>query len=226
MLVFAVVAGAATAALAARSPKAVSNSILAAARAQSSVHYVTHDVVGSAALTFSADVAADHGIQHVSIKVGKNTGHITIVVVSQTAYVTGDAFGLQALQQLTQTQASTYAGQWISIPSADKDFKSTAADVTLGSEVTDLAPHGHLQVASGKVKGTKVVAIRAVFGTGKKRTVEILDAHASGKPLPIEEVAATPGEETLSHSVFTHWNEVVSVQAPATSVPIATVRGG
>jgi hypothetical protein len=116
-------------ALAAQSPRAVRASILDAAKAQQSVHYVAVQIAGNSQLILTGDVAATDGRQQVSFKAGKEKGHMTILVFDQTAYAQGDSSGLQLLLGLSHAQASTYAGQWISIPKADKHYSSAAASV-------------------------------------------------------------------------------------------------
>jgi hypothetical protein len=220
-----VAAVAAGVAFAAMSPKALCASILSAARAQHSVHYVAHNVVGNGLITLTADVAATDGVQHIGLKVGKQSGSVTIRLLGQTAYIKGDALGLQVLQGLTKSQASKYAGQWISIPQSDKSFKATAAAVTLPSFIDELAPHGKLESFSGKIHGEHVVAVRGIFGKGKKRTVMAIAAPAKGKKLPLEADEVTPGQASIGHTVLSKWNESVQVTAPASSTPISTVRG-
>lgn len=225
MLVVAGACGAAGVSFAAPTPKALSRAILAAARAQNSVHYTRRDVVGAAFVTFTGDVAKAEGLQTVTLKVGKKSGSIKILIVGGIAYLRGDAFGLHALGQLTTAQASGYAGRWISIPSSDRLYATTAADVTLGTFVTHLAPHGRLSMFRARIRGTKVVGVRAIWGKKKHRTLEVLDAHARGKHLPLEQEIFTPGDEFLSKCVMNHWNEPVNPQAPSNAVPISTVRG-
>jgi len=212
------------AAYATQSPKALRASILAAAKAQDSVHYATREIVGNTALTLSGDVGATEGRQHVSFKVGKLTGHDTILVLDQIAYVQGDANGLGLLLGLTKTQASTYAGQWISIPKGDKDHNRVAAAVTLGSFLQNITPRGRLAAFKAKVHGTRVIGVRATSGKGKKREVQVLDARVHGKRLPLEEDELSPGRQYISHTGLSKWNETVQIQAPANAVPIATVR--
>jgi hypothetical protein len=210
---------------AAQSPKALRATILAAARAQHSVHYRTDQIIGNARLTLIADVEATDGTQQVSLKVGKKTAHLTIVVSDQTAYVQGDVRGLEALQGLTKAQASAYAGQWISIPKGDKDYGETAADVTLGSLIQLSTPRGHLAVRSRKFHGQRVVAVIGITGKGKKKELRALVARPRGNRLPLEEDEIAPGQEYIAHTAFGRWNESVQVQVPASSVPISTVRG-
>jgi len=224
-LVVTAVAVAATVALAAQSPRALRDSILATAKAQQSVHYATRSVAGNARLTLTGDVAAADGRQQVSMKVGKVTGHATILVLDRTAYVQGNANGLQFLLGLTKAQASSYAGQWISIPKGDKHYNPTAGAVTLGSFLQGIAPHGRLAALKGKLRGKRVIGIRATSGKGKKKELQVLAAPASGKPLPLEEDELSPGRAYISHTAMSKWNEPVQVQAPANPVPISTVLG-
>ena len=223
MLVVVGAAVAAAVALAAQSPKALRASILATAKAQQSVHYVAVQTAGTSLLTLTGDVAAADGRQEVSFKSGKATGKISILVVDQVAYVQGDSNGLQQLLGLSKTQAGTYAGQWISIPKGDKHYSSTAASVTLGSFLASITPQGRLAVFKSKLHGRRVIGVRAISGTGKKKKLQILVASASGKRLPLEEEDIWPARQYLSTSKMSKWNESVQVQAPSSSVPIATV---
>jgi hypothetical protein len=226
MLVLSVAVVTAAVAYAAQSPRALRASILRVAKAQHSVHYATHEVDGNALLKISADVAAADGRQHVSFKVGKVTGQVTILVLDDTAYVQGDTTGLELLLGLTKSQASKYASQWISIPKGDKDYGRIAAAVTLGSFLQEITPHGHLAAFKAKLHGTRVIGVRGTSGTGKKKRLQVLAARARGKPLPLEEDEFAPGREYISHTAITKWNESVQVQAPSSSTPISTVRGG
>jgi hypothetical protein len=223
LFVVAVAAGTAAIALAAQSPKQLRASIVGAAKAQHSVHYVAKQIVGNSLTTLTGDVESGDGIQHVKIELGKKTGHLTIYVLGQTAYLEGDALGLQ-IQGLTKAQATKYAGQWISIPKGDKFYGPTAADVTLGSAIQIITPHGRLSRFKAKQHGTRVIGVRGTSGTGKKKLLQVLAAKARGKRLPLEEDEVAPGQEYISRTVFSKWNEPVQVQAPASSTPISTVR--
>ncbi len=130
------------------------------------------------------------------------------------------------LQGLTKAQASTYAGQWISIPKGDKDYGETAADVTLGSLLQLITPRGHLAAGSRKLQGKRVVAVIGISGKGKKKETRVLAARPRGnRLLPVEEDEVASGREYIAHTVPGRWNESVQVQVPSSSVPISTVRG-
>jgi hypothetical protein len=212
-------------ALAAQSPRAVRNEIVAAARGEHSVHWEQSSSVGGARLSSGADVTTNEGVQQVTFHIGKATGHVTIQVVDHTAYVRGDETGLELNLGLTRNKAAAYAGKWISIPKADKLYARTAQADTLGSLIASIVPHGRLRAFSAKVHGLRVFGLRAVHGKGKKKTLQILEARAHGKPLPIEEDEVTPGMNAISRTALSRWNEPVHVTAPTHAVPISTVRG-
>jgi hypothetical protein len=155
----------------------------------------------------------------------REEGHLAIVVSNQVAYEQGDVVGLEAIAGLTKTQASTYAGQWISIPKGDKDYGGAAADVTLGSVIQFMTPHGRLAVVARRLHGTRVIAVVGLSGKGKKKELQVLAARRGKNRLPVEEDETAPGLEYIAHTVFSRWNESVQVQVPSSSVPIATVRG-
>lgn len=225
LVVASAAAGAAAFALAAQSPRQVRTSILAAARTEHSVHWAGAEAEGSLVVTTDADVTRTAGVQHVTFRAGKKKAQIQIVVTGQIAYVEGDATGLELNLGLTSPQATKYAGQWISIPKGDKLYAPTAQADTLGSLIQVITPHGRLTSVSAKLHGVRVIGVRGVAGTGKKKTVQILVAHASGKPLPLEEYELAPGQGFIGHTTLSKWNEPVDVTAPTSSTPIATVRG-
>src|SRR5947207_849028 len=77
--------------LAAPSPAALLGSILAAGRAQHSVHYVSKIQLGTVRIAQVADVGATKGIQRITYSKAGTTGHVTVVVSAGRAYVRGDA---------------------------------------------------------------------------------------------------------------------------------------
>lgn len=214
----------AAAALASQSPKAVRASIVAAARAQRSVHWSATEVIGAVAYTTGTDAAKTEGAQHITFAVGKQKAHARIIVTGGFAYVRGDALGLRLNLGLTQAQAGKYAGRWISIPKFDAAYASTAEGDTMASVVHDLTPRGRLSLDTGKVHGVRVIGVRGVSGSGKKKVAEVVIARAHGKRLPLEEDIFAPGKNAIGHTTFSKWNETVTVTAPTSSTPIATVR--
>jgi hypothetical protein len=191
--------------------------IVGAALAQKSVHYTrTVDEDMGGAFTSVADVNADSGTALKTFVVGA----VKIRLVNDTVYVHGDVQGLVTALGLTLPQAERYAGQWISIPKDDRFYAQTADGLTLASIVHDFAPRAGQKLVNQKSRGTRLVAFRGVTPDGGS---EHLSARASGKPLPAYFTQSSgPASWTSGH--FSKWNEPVTVTAPASSTPIASVR--
>lgn len=217
-----VAAGAAAAAsFAAQSPKALRASILAAARAQHSVHYVSISV-GPVRTQIVGDVAADHGIQRITFTRSGKTGHVTVVVAKRTAYIRGDAFTLNNYMELPAAGSAKYAGRWISIAHSNRTFADVAAAVTLSSFVQDLDLGGKTVRVSGTVAGRKVVGVRMTRSLQGVREVETLFARPGRLHLPVEEKDVVVGQGA-TQATMSRWNERVRAHAPAHAVPIAKV---
>jgi hypothetical protein len=222
--VFAISGAVIAVAYASQSPRALRATILQAARAQQSVHWVEKSRYPDSVFTFVSDVGGTQGSQEITMKMGTDTGQLTVELVDKTAYIEGDVNGLVDIAGLTQSQAEAYANQWISIPKGDEAYAGAAGALTLSSLVRTLSRNGHLSIVSAKRHGRAVVGVRSVLGKGKKKDVIVLYAPARGKKLPLEQDESAPGYGYSGRTVLSNWNEAVSVTAPATSTPIATVR--
>jgi hypothetical protein len=220
-LVLAAAVVTAATALASASPRAVRASIVAAALAQKSVHWQQIGD-GEALSTTNADVNADSGRERYTFQnLGGPRGTLRIRLVDHTVYVQGDTDGLVGMLGISQTQAETYVGQWISIPQGDELYAEMAYGLTLASVVHLATPRGRLKLSRMTSHGTRLLVVR-----GKR--VEAgqfwrLTAHANGPRLPIK--FSYEDLDTGTSGRFSKWNEPVDVQPPASSTPIATVRG-
>lgn len=198
----------------AQSPAAVERAVIAAARGQRSVHYVSHSSGNGSTVTQEADVARDRGIQRITFTANGRTGHVTVVVVNGVVYVRGDAFALQNDERFTASEAQSDAGAWVLIPQGSRLYRDTATDVTLPSAVADLRLVGHVAAANASaVTGTLV-------GVGVPATLSYVPGRP---PLPVKEVIHVPGGS--ASVVMSRWNEAVDVTAPKaakTLVPVAT----
>jgi hypothetical protein len=223
--VSAIAAGAVAIADASQSPRALRSAILHTARAEKSVHWVGKWRYPDSRDTIVSDVGATEGSQTLTTKTGTGTARLTVELVDQTAYVEGNVDGLVQFQGLTESQAQTYANQWISIPKGDEAYAQAADALTLQSLVNDLVPHGHLAIVSARRHGRAVMGVRGTLGKGKKKETDVIYARARGKKLPLEQDQSNPGDGYSARTVLSKWNETVSVTAPAISTPIATVRG-
>jgi hypothetical protein len=215
---------AAAIALAAQSPTSLRNAIFVAARTKSSVHYVTTTSSGSVHVHMVCDVSGDRGIQRITFSRGGETGNVTVLVENRTAYVRGDAFTLHGYMLFSSSQASHYAGRWISIPHSASGYPTVAAGVTIPSLLAAIYPKGSPIRVSGAIGGREVVGVRVRGRQTGLHFTETLWASARGRPLPIEE-SDTASNKSRQTVVFSRWNEPVRVVAPAHATPISKVTG-
>jgi hypothetical protein len=207
-------------ALSASSPVTLLAKILATARAQRSVHYVSTAHLGTIRVVQVADVAATKGIQRITFTNANATGRVTVIVSGKSAYIRGDSFVLVNYMGFKRAASAKYANRWVSIPRGDRAFSSVAADVTLPSTIDSLVGRGRPTAApSTTVDGQRVVGVQWRARVGGKPVSVRLYARASRTPLPVEQ-RATRGTATIS-VMFSRWNETVPVTAPKSAVPIA-----
>jgi hypothetical protein len=203
---------------AAASPRATLAAILAAGRAQRSVHYVAIANNGVSRTRLVCDVATTSGIQRITFEEGGRTGKVTVLVKAGTAYIRGDSFILTSYLGFNPVGAARYAGKWVRIPHSDRAYAAVAAAVTLGSTIDEFKLDGPLTLLPPKtVAGQKTIGIKGTVG--KPAAQASLYARAQGTPLPVGEVE-TFGR-ALDETLLSRWNEQVHVPVPARSVPIA-----
>ncbi len=206
-------------AVAALTPAQLVSSSLKAARAQHSVHYVGTASAGSIGSTTVGDAAADRGVQYVTYRAGGHTGHVTVRVVANTAYIKGDAFALTSYVGFS-AQAAKYAGKWVRIPHTSSAFNGVAAAVRLGSNIDELQLSPPLtKLGTSTMQGQRVIGIRGRETQNGITATATLYVRAAGTPLPVSEVAT---EGTIRASVvFSKWNERVTVSAPSGAVTLS-----
>ena len=96
--------------------------------------------------------------------------------------------------------------------------------MTLASAIDQLGPTGTTLTTFGPttLNGAHVLGVRAKTATSNGIELDTLYAHASGRPLPVEE-DVTQGTNRFSIA-FDHWNDAIHVTVPKHTVPIATVE--
>ena len=207
--------------VAAASPGSLLASILAAGRAQRSVHYVSTARSGAIRVVAVADVGATKGVQRITFSKAGATGHVTVVVSARTAYVRGDAFVLVNYMGFKPAAAAKYANAWVFIPRTDRAFAAVAEDVTLPSTMGSLKGPGRpIAAPSTTIGSRRVVGVQWRARVGGKSVVATLYARAAGTALPVEQRASSGGN--LISVIFSRWNEPIHVTAPKPAVPIAT----
>lgn len=202
------------------------SAVLAAGRAQQSVHYVSIASAPRIGTTIVGDAARREGIQQITFRRSGRTGHVTVMVIARTAYVRGDAFTLANYMGIKPSAAARYANSWILIPRSDSGYSTVAAAVTLASAIDELKLSRPLaKVPVRTINGQLVIGISGKDPTSPGgRATATLYARATGTPLPVREQTRL-GTGRISVT-FSRWNEPVQLRAPAHAVPIAKVETG
>src|SRR2546426_659936 len=104
-------------------------SSMAAARAQRSVHYVMSAMGAGAGVTITGDAAADRGVQEIEYHRGARSGHVTVRVVANTAYIRGDAFTLVNYMGFNAADATVLSGKWLKLAHTKRGFMTVAEAV-------------------------------------------------------------------------------------------------
>lgn len=204
------------------SPAALLASIVAAARAERSVHYVNVGALGATRVGIVGDAGVAQGVQRITYRKAGKSGHVTVIVSSNSLYFRGDAFTLVNYMGFKAIPAAKYAGTWVLIPHTDTDYSTVAAGVTLSSAIDQLTLSKPLSGVRGTtIKGYRVVGVRGKvpFATGVTATATLY-ARASGKPLPVKQVV----NQTNARLTVTldGWGEHIHVTPPHKAVPIST----
>ena len=208
------------AALAARSPADLLSSILAAGRAQRSAHLVNTISIEGVQIRVVCDAGPDRGVQHVTFRKDGRTGHLTVIVAKDTAYIRGDAFALVNYEAFKAGPAAKYAGHWVRIPHTDRDYSTVSAGMRLSSVIDELTLVPLSTAPDAAISGERVVVLKGArkSAVAKDATVTLY-ARAAGSPVPVQEVT-TQGNARATVT-FGKWNETVNVTAPANAVPIS-----
>jgi hypothetical protein len=206
---------AATAA-AATSPADVYRNAIQSAAAKSSVHYVVDSKIAGNTELMVGDAALGRGSQRITFTKGGTTGHVTVLVVANTAYVRGDSFTLVQFLGLTPAQAAQFAGKWFFLKPPSGAYRDVAQDVSLQSFVVDLLmPAPYTAVPATTIGGHAVTGVRSHPKAGGKSATVTLYVGA-GSPLPVAQVEQGPSGKITT--TLSRWNEHVSVTAPQGAV--------
>jgi hypothetical protein len=208
-----------------QSPKAQLAAVLAKVRAQRSVHYETRSSLGYTAI---GDVSGTGGIEHLAFEYGPNGFRLDVLLVGGSAYVRGDAGGLQALGLLSPANASRYAHAWLVIGPDDRRYATVTHGVDFAAFLRGIAPPAGAHIAarettiqpyqSARLSGTKVIRL----GLDSKARTQVIEVPSAGG-LPMAALSGT-GSGVQESTLLSRWDEPVHIAAPTHAVAIATIE--
>ncbi|MGA2805425.1 MAG: hypothetical protein ABSF89_13725 [Acidimicrobiales bacterium] len=201
-------------------------------RSRPSLHYVSTSVGNELTTTIVGDVNQTSGSQTIVVSYEGAKARIDIELVGDEAYFRGDAAAIEVLINLTAPQSAAAAGQWVSVVPADSVYQSTAAALTVGSVVSELAlsPPITGERAATYDDRSDIEISGAWIGEGvtakDHATGELQVTKGSGSlPIAFDGVmpAAAGASRFTASLVVSRWGEPVHVVPPPSSVPLATI---
>ena len=207
-------------------------STMVAAARQRSFHYVSSYTSGGTSQTTIGDAGPSSGRQVITI----GTHKFTVLLIGSACYFQGDARELQDQLGLSAAVASAHAGQWISLTPQDQPYPSVSVAVTAGSALaSNIAFRPEREVGTSKVEGTQAIGItgamtnetvNGAIQTAKGTATLFTSAARPHLPVRYTQHGTVNGQAGKFSMTFGAWGEMVSLQAPSSSVPYATLAAG
>ena len=201
---------------------------LAALKSGHSVHVDITNEGPQGTTTFSDESTTNGGRQLITTS---NGGHVTILYIAGTAYVTGNSAGLVGFMGLSAAEAARVADRWVSVRPGQSlgqnAFSDIADGITLSSVASEVQVDSPLTLTAPTVAdGQRVVGVRGSAPAGQQTPGAArvtFDVTASGTPLPVLYTASAAGGYQ-TRIAFSHWGETVSLTAPPDALPATSTE--
>ena len=200
---------------ASRQPSAASvlKAVKVAMAKVSGVHVSVSSKNGPVVSSVEVDIGATSGME----KITTGTSHITIVVNSRYAYLSGNASGLTTLMGLTTAQLKKIGTKSIAIKAGSAPYVNLHGNLTTTVLASMLpAAIGTTVISAPGSKGYLLTWNTAATSSSSKIT-SVLEISSSSLPVKETITSATGSGKT----VFSKWGEHVKVKTPTSSSVIA-----
>ena len=197
----------------ANSPGAILSTAVRAATRLEEVHYVLRTSGTSTSQTVTGDAATNQGAEYVV----SGSDEAVIQLIGSTAYIKGNAGGLQDIIGLGSAQATRYAGQWVSLQPTDSMYRSVVQSVTLQGVLGNVKPRGSLEKSTPvTLGGRSVVGVRGGLADATEQGSATMWVATATPNVPVGvEAQTTSGSEI---GVFSKWGERFRFEAPSGAV--------
>jgi hypothetical protein len=170
----------------------------------------------------SDDIGAAEGLQFVS-SLGGGESEVIAFDHLHTLYVRANSLGLTSIYALSSTDATTYAGEWMTVTPSDSEYGSIAFATTLASDFGQVRFSGAIS-ESGVIifKGRRVRALKGIVPPfeGAPKFVGTLYVTATGKLRPVTFVERN-AKATVTVS-WSSWGHHYALHAPTGVVVFPT----
>jgi len=139
---------------------------------------------------------------------------------------------LQTWLGFSDSNATTYAGQWVAFQANESGYQQVADGVTLSSALAQATPSAPLRLTMTSTReGRRVVGLigglPSTVANANITGTEVLYVSDQAPYLPVEfQYLVTPKHDVLAYSTsgtFSNWGEDVVVTAPSSYVPISSI---
>ena len=212
-------------ALKGKTPSDIVSVAKAAAEASGSAHYVLTATSAGQTQTIEGDVSKSSARQSIT----QGSHHIEVVLVHDTAYVSGDSGGLSTAMGLKTSVADRYAGMWIAVHSSDSLYASITSAVTLDNILAELVPSGTLSLTAPRtVGGRQVIGVHGGLPgpsqsgvTGS--TTLFVATNRPTLPISVSGTATMGKQHVTDTGSVTKWGVAVHLAAPSGSVAFSSL---
>lgn len=153
------------------------------------------------------------------------TGTLEIILKGSTLYLRGPAEALVNGLGLSETEAGTWAGKWISLSSSDSPFDTLADDLNPANQLSSLTPEAKKATVGSTVSlhGHRAIPISAPASangsTSARGELTLFVSNHSKLPLGATEVLRKGSTSEQVLATFTRWGYPVNIQAPDSTTP-------
>jgi hypothetical protein len=198
--------------IASKSAQEIVSESKAVADSANSVHVSGSLNSSGTPVTLDLNLAAGKGA---SGELSQNGASFKLILVGGTAYISGSAAFYRSLGGAAAAQL--FKGKWLKASASSGEFASFSQLADMRKLIdTTLAGHGSLAKGSTTtINGQKAIAIKDASKGGT------LYVASTGKPYPVQ--LSKDGSES-GKITFDHWNQPVTIAAPANSVDLAELK--
>jgi hypothetical protein len=193
------------------------------------VHFASMATQQGTSISVIGDTGTTSGLQTLTVRKGKTTETLSVMLVAGTGYVKGNTAGLVQILGLTAAQGATHAGKWLSFPTTNSNLAGLVNGLQAKDLPNELKINGPLTFGTANtINGQSATAIKGTVGASATTQVPIvLYVASSGTPYPLEEVtnpSKGAGKTSLHATVFfTNWGEKTHEKAPAHSTSLLSL---
>lgn len=156
-----------------------------------------------------------------------------VLAPTNVLYVRGNAAFLEQNMDLPATDATTYAGRWIAVPSRSAAFATLALGLTLPSMLPRQAPSAPLELlAPMTIDGQRVEGIAGNFDAPEAkmgwsgRQVLYVTTASPHLPVALTQQGSANGGALTTSVRYSDYGQSVVVRAPADATAISSITTG